>query len=546
MRRGRPPYPDILTPREQEVMALLREGLTNQQIADRLGISRSGVAYHVSEILSKLGVATREEAAAWQPEAPAPRLRLPAAFAFPLHRLAGIPAYKLAGGAAIGAAGFAFGLLLFGVVVLGGGEDQEPAGPLGKLAYVHDGDIWALELPDGDPARLTDDGRNHAPRWSPSGAWLLFEKPVERGSPETWVMRADGSDARRIDVDRRRAHAWAPAEDTLAYLTTEPAVLWVENADGSGRTELLTAEDKGFEHITGAVVWSPDGRWIALTAEARGDTAFPADYVGLWAVRADGAEARELVVERDAGFGLRVAGWTPDGRQVIYSPLPSFSASFVSGGLQWFTVALDQIDGPMQAGVQSDGDIDNQRRVLPHEDYVDISQDGTMLAVRGGGRDFYLNKSIALVDADQGVSFTDLTDQGEVAATSPAWSPDGSTVAYVEQPLGQGIDPEGVADRRIWLMDADGSKKRRLTQSPLWEERPQWSSDGRNVLYVLPSTPVFTEEEPRLAVLVLRNIETGEETVVMERLQYHVNDVERGIFYFGHLDWSETFDWWRP
>ncbi|HEX5141766.1 MAG TPA: helix-turn-helix transcriptional regulator [Dehalococcoidia bacterium] len=65
MRRGRPPYPDLLTPREQEVLALIREGLTNDQIATRLGISESGARYHVSEILSKLGVSSRREAAQW-------------------------------------------------------------------------------------------------------------------------------------------------------------------------------------------------------------------------------------------------------------------------------------------------------------------------------------------------------------------------------------------------------------------------------------------------------------------------------------------------
>ena len=59
MRRGRPPYPDLLTPREQEVLGLLRHGLTNQQIADRLSISLPGARYHVSEILSKLDVSTR-------------------------------------------------------------------------------------------------------------------------------------------------------------------------------------------------------------------------------------------------------------------------------------------------------------------------------------------------------------------------------------------------------------------------------------------------------------------------------------------------------
>ena len=74
-RRGRPPHPDVLTPREWEVLALLREGLTDQAIADRLNISLDGAKYHVREILSKLGVASRQEAAAWQPEAPAPARR---------------------------------------------------------------------------------------------------------------------------------------------------------------------------------------------------------------------------------------------------------------------------------------------------------------------------------------------------------------------------------------------------------------------------------------------------------------------------------------
>lgn len=64
--RGRPRHPDILTPREWEVLVLVREGLTNEQIAERLGVSLAGAKYHVSEILSKLEVTTREQAAAWQ------------------------------------------------------------------------------------------------------------------------------------------------------------------------------------------------------------------------------------------------------------------------------------------------------------------------------------------------------------------------------------------------------------------------------------------------------------------------------------------------
>ena len=61
--RGRPKYPDVLTPRQYEVLELMREGLTNPQIAERLGISPDGAKWHVKEILWKLDVPSREEAA---------------------------------------------------------------------------------------------------------------------------------------------------------------------------------------------------------------------------------------------------------------------------------------------------------------------------------------------------------------------------------------------------------------------------------------------------------------------------------------------------
>ena len=53
-----------LTGREREVLALVVEGLSNLQIARRLGISTSTARFHVSTILSKLGAANRAEGAA--------------------------------------------------------------------------------------------------------------------------------------------------------------------------------------------------------------------------------------------------------------------------------------------------------------------------------------------------------------------------------------------------------------------------------------------------------------------------------------------------
>jgi NarL family two-component system response regulator LiaR len=53
-----------LSARELEVLALMKQGLTNRSIADKLVISPSTADFHVSNILGKLGVTSRTEAVA--------------------------------------------------------------------------------------------------------------------------------------------------------------------------------------------------------------------------------------------------------------------------------------------------------------------------------------------------------------------------------------------------------------------------------------------------------------------------------------------------
>jgi DNA-binding NarL/FixJ family response regulator len=54
--------PAGLTARQLEVLALLVEGLTNAEIAERLVVSPRTAEHHVAAVLSKLGALSRREA----------------------------------------------------------------------------------------------------------------------------------------------------------------------------------------------------------------------------------------------------------------------------------------------------------------------------------------------------------------------------------------------------------------------------------------------------------------------------------------------------
>ena len=75
-----------------------------------------------------------------------------------------------------------------------------------------------------------------------------------------------------------------------------------------------------------------------------------------------------------------------------------------------------------------------------------------------------------LTDADVDAS----TPQGLLFQTEPAWSPDGSTIAFVSKRSG---------NSDLYAMSADGSGTRRLTSTKDDEARPSWAPDGQRIVF---------------------------------------------------------------
>lgn len=175
---------DELTAREQEVLQLVRAGLTNEEIAERLGVSLDGAKYHVSQILAKLGVSSREEAA---------RIALAEQRPWWTRALKWSVAVKAAGVVVLAAAAVAIGVLAWSVL-----RNEEAASELAsdEQAGPHIRDHWHATLKiligDGElppAAWLGQSGLGHGPDWVDGILHII---------PQTAAQEGEGSSLGRL------------------------------------------------------------------------------------------------------------------------------------------------------------------------------------------------------------------------------------------------------------------------------------------------------------------------------------------------------------
>lgn len=399
------------------------------------------------------------------------------------------------------------------------------------LAIDLQGSIWTLPATGGVAKRITDvfnDARQ--PSFSADGKWIAFQG-YRDGVYHIWVVATDGSSQRELTSGPfdDREPAWSHDGTRIAFSS---------DRGDAGNYDVWTLDVK-----TGALVqvtrnpaeefmpsWSPDDNDLAFIAIRGGEQSVWTANVATGVAqkltgngRADAPSygpGGRLVYHVTAGqsshyeidgknitgdenvFAFR-AGWL-SGNEYVYVSDGKIRARTV-GGTSARTIEFSatlQVNHAEYTPRKRDFDSRAPRRVLgivkpvlsPDGKTVAFSALGDIYVMPVGGKPVNITKS----------PFLD---------TEPAWSPDGTQLAWASDRAGGRMD--------IWVRDLKSGAEHRVTQLPNAAMAPAWSPDGTRIAY-LDVNAVWRHGDIEIV-----DLPTGKTTVL-----------EEGIFAPGIPTWS--------
>ena len=264
-----------------------------------------------------------------------------------------------------------------------------------------------------------------------------------------------------------------PTDRTVAYvvMTVDEeqnqyrGSIWLRSLDGDEEPRQFTAG----EQREGSPRWSPDGTRLAFVG-TRGEKKTGQLYV----IPASGGEARRLTQLKEDVEG---AAWSPDGTRIAFH---------------------SRVRDP-------EYDEEDDRKRKPRRI--------TKLAYKldNVGWTFDRRTQLFVVPADGSGEAKQLTS-GEWESNSPAWSPDGTRLAFVSS-RGEDWDIDLPSD--VYVMPAEGGEPELLTSRDGDCDSPVWSPDGTRIAYrYTPDLKTF----PRHTQVAVIDVATRERRILTESL----------------------------
>jgi Tol biopolymer transport system component len=348
------------------------------------------------------------------------------------------------------------------------------------------GDIYRMPAGGGDATLiLGGPAMQRSPEFSPDGKKLLYLSDVS-GDDNIWTADADGSNARQLThetVDLLMGPTWAPDGASIAaskIYSTFPRmhaaeIRWFDVKGGNGR--VLVDVPKNGRDLQEAR-FSPDGKYLYYTHRVTDPNIYVDGNHINYAV-----ERRELATgateEVVSGFGSATTpALSRDGRQL----------AFVRRVMNKTVLFVYDIATRRQRPVYDDLDRDDQTDFVPQGAYYPRFAwfpDNRRIAIWGKGKLFDID---TVVSTHREIPFRVVTHQ---RITTPLrvthdLAPPRFTVRAIRQlaPSPDGRVLVFTALAHLWRKPLPGGTPSRLTQAQDFEWEPQYSADGKSIVYV--------------------------------------------------------------
>ena len=336
----------------------------------------------------------------------------------------------------------------------------------GRLAYVAEvggfRQLMLLTTASGSARQLTKVPTDHIqPSWSPTGRVAFVRASAARSKLEPNEINGwfpEGGDIWSLDpatgaesklIDDAFNPEYSPDGRRLAFDARWAGARRIWVADASGRNPRQVTDDSSEAVVHSTPRWSPDGSKLVY----RRIEGIKSDIVMIDpATQASTRLTDDIVADMDPV-------WAPDGGSVYF-------ASARGGGLNLWRVLVGRGSG---AGGQPE-----QLTTGAGDDLApSVAPDGNrvVFAVRGLNSDLW-RLPVNGASGQQAGAAEPVVMTSRVESRG-AWSPDGRTLAFNSDRLGE---------MNIWMHGGDGTD-RQLTHGPGGDYQPTWSPDGKSIVF---------------------------------------------------------------